>query len=197
MSKIVPKLLNSKETHQSTIVITQDKAEINYKFDSSSKFFYFVICSADTPKRVVWNFLSDIEENYKKLPNPSAYSAKNLLESKIKFFNDPKNDKITNLKNKVEDVKSDMITNIEKILDRGEKLDKILVESEALDEEAFKYNKKSKQLKNTTIIIFISLIGIIALIVLCLLLVVIVVIIVVILIIVFSVCGIDFKNCKK
>ena len=45
----------------------------------------------------------------------------------MKFYNDPASDKLRELQKNVKDVKEIMIENIDKILERGEKID-ILVE---------------------------------------------------------------------
>mmetsp|Transcript_49804 Transcript_49804/g.128137 ORF Transcript_49804/g.128137 Transcript_49804/m.128137 type:complete len:88 (-) Transcript_49804:457-720(-) len=77
-----------------------------------------------------------------------------------------------------------MVQNIDRVLERGEKIELLVDKTDALNQQAFKFKKHSTSLrkkmwwKNFKLQLIIASI-----------------IIVIILIIVFSVCGITFQNC--
>lgn len=84
------------------------------------------------------------------------------------------------------EIKNIMVDNISKLFERGEKLDNIVDKTEDLQKESIEFKKKSNTLKKKMKyknIICISLI--------------ILLIIIVGLIIMFSICGLDFSQCKK
>ena len=84
------------------------------------------------------------------------------------------------------EIKNIMVDNISKLFERGEKLDNIVDKTEDLQKESIEFKKKSNKLKKKMKyknIICISLI--------------ILLIIIVGLIIMFSICGLDFSQCKK
>lgn len=119
VQKILPKLpaSNHKKTlTQKEYVVPKkictniNSMEFHYKV--SGQYVYFCVAKAGYPKRVCWAFVDDMETEFLKLKTPSASKVKTLIQDKMTFYNDPNNDKISRLKNKVEDVKDVMIDNI-------------------------------------------------------------------------------------
>ncbi len=79
--------------------------------------------------------------------------AKNLstvMRERMAYHNE--NDKITKIKEQVEEVKGKMVENIDKILDRGEQLDDLIVKTDDLAQNAFVFRGKTKSLKNKVIL---------------------------------------------
>ena len=64
------------------------------------------------------------------------------------FYNGPTADTFAEVNNKLDDVKNVMVQNIEMVLERGEKLELLVDKTEQLQQQAFKFEKSSKQLKN-------------------------------------------------
>ena len=86
---------------------------------------------------------------------------------------------------RLDSVKEVMIENIDKVLDRGEKIELMVDKTEALNQSAYKFEKQSRSLKNDLwcrglrnklIILFVILL--------------------IILFIVLLACGADFHECK-
>jgi vesicle-associated membrane protein 7 len=71
-----------------------------------------------------------------------------VLQDRMDFFNDnPAADSFGKVKGQIEDVKGVMVENIEKVLQRGEKIELLVDKTEALNQSAKKFQKASKSLK--------------------------------------------------
>eukprot|EP00877_Chromochloris_zofingiensis_P005730 jgi/Chrzof1/15158/Cz09g29140.t1 len=69
-----------------------------------------------------------------------------VLSQRMTFFsNDPSADTINRVKGEILQVKDIMIENIEKVLDRGEKLDLLVDKTEHLQGEAFAFRREAKR----------------------------------------------------
>jgi hypothetical protein len=66
----------------------------------------------------------------------------------MNFYNDPKNDIISEVQGKSDDLKNVLTENIDKLLDNRLKLDNIVDETVILTDDAKKFKKNSKKLKN-------------------------------------------------
>lgn len=183
MDKILPKL--PKNNHKRTL--TQKDLEFHYKYSGS--YVFFCVANGDTPKRVCWAFVDELENEFLRLNNPNnATRVKSIIKDKMNFWNDPNNDKISNLRNKVDEVKDVMIDNIEKVLDRGEKLDHLTQATEDIEASAQFFQRGTRKLKNNMIMRYVVLVII-------LIFLVVAVLIVLALIIMFAACGITFERC--
>jgi vesicle-associated membrane protein 7 len=70
------------------------------------------------------------------------------LEKKMQYFNtNPNADKINAVRSQIDDVKNTMVTNIEKVLERGEKIELLVDKTETLNQQAFAFKKKATHLK--------------------------------------------------
>jgi vesicle-associated membrane protein 7 len=65
------------------------------------------------------------------------------------YSNDPAADKISKVKGEIDEVKSVMVTNIEQVLARGEKIELLVDKTENLNQQAFKFKRQSRDLKNS------------------------------------------------
>ncbi len=74
-----------------------------------------------------------------------------VLQKQMDTYNGPNADQFASVGNKIEDVKNIMVDNIEKVLERGEKIELLVDKSEQLQQQAFKFHTSSKQLKNAMI----------------------------------------------
>jgi hypothetical protein len=104
------------------------------------------LCVADTymKVRVCYAFLEAIELDFQRgfLSDPS------FLKNKILYYNDPKNDKLTVLQNKVDQVKEVIIEDIEKILPNMEGLEGNASKTEDLNATGAMFQKGSNKVKN-------------------------------------------------
>jgi vesicle-associated membrane protein 7 len=79
-----------------------------------------------------------------------------VLRRQIERFNDPSSDKITTMKNDLSDIKGVMVNNIEKVLERGERIELLVDKTDRLNQSSFKFEKTSRQLKDVSMSAMIS-----------------------------------------
>merc|ERR1712173_499812 len=78
-----------------------------------------------------------------------------VIRRQMEQANDPRNkayrgtdNKISAINDEIESTKSTVMESIEKVLDRGEKIELLVHKSDQLDDQARKFNRHSKKLKN-------------------------------------------------
>jgi vesicle-associated membrane protein 7 len=102
-------------------------------------------------KQVLIDYLKDISfdfQNYLSYhTNTNHRNYAVLLKEKMLYYNDPKNDKIHNIKTHIEDVKNIMLENIEQVLKRGENIDILVNETSILNDESVSFLSSAKQIK--------------------------------------------------
>eukprot|EP00656_Telonema_subtile_P018478 TRINITY_DN19994_c0_g1_i2.p1 TRINITY_DN19994_c0_g1~~TRINITY_DN19994_c0_g1_i2.p1 ORF type:complete len:122 (-),score=39.32 TRINITY_DN19994_c0_g1_i2:148-513(-) len=69
------------------------------------------------------------------------------LKRDVDFYSDPKNDKITKIRTDIAEVKEVMVDNIDKILERGDKIDNLVTKTENLEFESRRFESRSNDLK--------------------------------------------------
>ena len=110
-----------------------------------------------------------------------------VLQNQIRYYNEnPGADNIGRVRSQINDVKDVMVQNIEKVLQRGEKIELLVDKTDRLNQQAFKFEKQSKKLKNAMwwknmkMMIFMGVIAVVA-----------------IYIVAGMICGFDLKKCTK
>jgi len=106
-------------------------------------------------RRIPFAFLDDISNTFfatygDRAGQLVAYECNTdfapVLASRMDFFsNDPSADAINRVKGEILQVKDVMIENIEKVLDRGEKLDLLVDKTEHLQGEAFAFRREARR----------------------------------------------------
>ena len=111
---------------------------------------YITISDGDTAARTAYGMLAETKEAFKeqfagpgKYPKPADLNPSrcnkfgSTIAAKMRYFNEnPQGDKIGKLKNQIEDVKQVMLTNIDDIMERGQKIDTLVDKSNTLVEQA-------------------------------------------------------------
>ncbi|KAK8808555.1 hypothetical protein WA158_008456 [Blastocystis sp. Blastoise] len=105
---------------------------------------YIALSDRDLQLRIAFSYLNDVMQNFtttygQRAKTAQAYSMSEFsstLQKLMTQWNDPNADVTTRVQQKLDNVKGVMIDNIDKILDRGEKLDIIVDKSEALADTA-------------------------------------------------------------
>lgn len=131
---------------------------------------FICVSGKQMPLRIAFNFLEDVESR----PNPSSQ----VLRERMEYHSS--NDKIAQIREKVDIVKDQMVQNIDKILERGEQLDNIVIATDDLNQSAYQFQRKSKSLKNKVIIGAVLLTIILISILLFILLVIIIIIVIIV-----------------
>mmetsp|Transcript_2785 Transcript_2785/g.7721 ORF Transcript_2785/g.7721 Transcript_2785/m.7721 type:complete len:245 (+) Transcript_2785:226-960(+) len=117
-----------------------------------------VMCDSEFPRRLAFGFLDDIKARFSqqvdlaeaKQAAAFAYNATfgSVLAQQVDFFsNDPSADKIQMARHQLEQGKQNIQGNISQILDRDEKIDLMVQQSEQLKEQTYEFKEQSKKLK--------------------------------------------------
>lgn len=121
------------------------------------KIIYLCMCDDMSKRRIPFAFLDDIKQRFRatygeKVHTAIAFSMNEdfgrTLQKQIDFYNGPSADTFAQVNNKLDDVKNVMVQNIEMVLERGEKLELLVDKTDKLQNQAFKFEKSSKKLKN-------------------------------------------------
>lgn len=120
------------------------------------------LCMSDelNKHRIPYAFLNDIQEQFLKKygtekPQKAIAFAMNeafspILKARMEYYNTDKNptvDNISSVKNQIEEVKDVMVQNIEKVLERGEKIELLVDKTDRLSQQAFRFESTSRNLR--------------------------------------------------
>ncbi|KAH3761765.1 vesicle-associated membrane protein [Pelomyxa schiedti] len=171
---------------------TYDNYNFHYEVDDSLT--YLCMCEKDFSVRKAFGFLDDIKNRFKAtygdrgkvVPAGSMNSEfSRVLAKQMDYFsNDPGADKISKVRADVAEVQKVMTENIERVLDRGERIELLVDKTEHLQTTALGFKKSSTQLKNKMWWLNAKLIAI-----------GVAILLVLILIIILGICGITFSRC--
>lgn len=104
------------------------------------------VVTADTPARVAYAFLEAVETLVRPA-NVDVRAVKKILQQKSDFYSDPKNDKFTAINQSINEVTEVMRDNMDKVLQRGDRIDNIHGKSEDLVNQAQTFESKANELK--------------------------------------------------
>ena len=145
-------------------------------------------------RRLPFAFLEDIKGRFRRTYGDRALTAlayamnedfSRVLQRQMDYYsNNPAADNVSRVRGEIDEVKGIMVSNIEKVIDRGEKIDLLVGKTESLNQQAFKFKKQSGSLRRAMWLKNMKLNCMIFMIIL-----------VLIFILVVSICGIDFKKC--
>jgi len=121
------------------------------------------LCMSDelNKHRIPYAFLSDIKDRFlaqygHEAPLQAIAFAYNeefsrIMQDRLDFYNSPEADhsvdNIGAVKSQIEDVKGVMVQNIEKVLERGEKIELLVDKTDRLNQQAFRFESSSRRLK--------------------------------------------------
>ncbi|KAF0982896.1 hypothetical protein FDP41_010875 [Naegleria fowleri] len=136
MDKVVPKL--ERTNHKR--VLTNDDNNIYVKY--SGRYYYFCIATQEIKQRVCWNLIDEVENETLK-----NNLDKSLLKEKLKFYNNPDNDKIQKLQNEIDRVRDVMVENVDKILANQETMNGLIETTEELAQQGEEFQRGGRKLK--------------------------------------------------
>ena len=160
---LLAKIAVEKDTRMSYIY---DSYMFHYVVESTM--IFLVMCSNDdsTKKRVAFQFLEDIKKDWRlrydeQVENKAIAFAMQaefspILQGQMNRYNNDKDfsagtDNIEKIRNQIDSVKEIMCENIDNLLERGEKIELLVDKTDQLSHSAFKFERSSKNLKNTMI----------------------------------------------
>jgi vesicle-associated membrane protein 7 len=159
-------------------------AKLTYVYDNYL-FHYMInddglvfLCMADDSfgRRIPFAFLEDIRSEFLRsfdqltIMNATKYGMdefSSVLADKMDYYNDDTaegSDRIRHVQSEVDQVRDIMVQNIEKVMERGERIDILVDKTDNLNQAAFQFKKRSTELKrqmwwkNTKITIILALV---------------------------------------
>ncbi|KAH9588819.1 Synaptobrevin [Trypanosoma melophagium] len=199
MKPVIDKMLERLPRHDTKVSY---QYELNvYHFLVENEIVYCCISGSDYKNRTVFGFLMQIRDSFKsqfagsanRYPRSSDITpavcgkfCTTLATSTRTFNENPQADKIGKIKDQIDNTKQVMLENLNRLIDRGERIENLCDKTEQLRDEAQFFHSNASELKRKMLIRNIKL-AIALLLVLAL----------VGLVIAFMICGIDFKKCKK
>jgi len=142
--------------------IPEEDGKLSYIYDKyifhymvADGLTYLCMTDRDFPRLVAFQFLGEIKDRFiatygdrGKTAIAFAFNAdfQRVLQQQMDRYNSAKTDKIAKVREEINQVKDVMIKNIDKVLERGEKIELLVDKTEVLDQHAFKFKKTSKKL---------------------------------------------------
>jgi len=117
------------------------------------------LCMADEEfgRRLPFSFLEDVKNRFKATYADRGKTAlaygmnadfSRVLQNQMDYYsNNPNADRINRVRNEIDEVKTVMVQNIEKVLERGERIELLVDRTENLNHTAFQFKKKATQVK--------------------------------------------------
>lgn len=164
---------SSTQTNASTIArqiverMNEAKNDSNSSFSHDRYIFHVkrtdgltVLCMADdaSGRRIPFAFLEDIHQKFVKtygraIQSASAYAMNDefsrvLTQQMDHFSNDPNADRLNRLKGEMSQVRTVMIDNIEKVLERGDRLALLVEKTGAMQGNSLRFKRQSRRYKN-------------------------------------------------
>jgi len=167
--------------------------EYKFNYEVKDGITYLALCEKDFKQRTSFNFISDIKERFVATYGDRAQTAiafamnddfGRVLKQRMEHYNS-ETDELSKVQSQIDGVKEVMAQNIEKIINRGDKIEMLVQKSEGLNDSALEFQKTSKKLKNHMWWKNIKMMLIIA-----------AVVFIIILILLMVVCSPNFENCK-
>eukprot|EP00483_Globobulimina_turgida_P000911 UN00912 len=146
---------------------------MSYVYPKEKYVFHYIVndgitylCMADEGfgRMIPFRFLEDMKNKFvdtfgDRARTAIAYSFnpdfQGVIRRLMEAANDPRNktyrstdSKIYEINEEIESTKNTVLESIEKVLDRGEKIELLVHKSDQLDDQARKFNRHSKKLKN-------------------------------------------------
>mmetsp|Transcript_25200 Transcript_25200/g.47622 ORF Transcript_25200/g.47622 Transcript_25200/m.47622 type:complete len:219 (+) Transcript_25200:151-807(+) len=119
------------------------------------------LCMADDAfgRRVPFAFLEEVRRRFTTTYAGGATTAlayayntefSRVLHQQMEYFsNNPNADGIERVKDQIEEVKRGVVDNVDKMLQRGEKIDVLVDKADNLNTDAFRFKRQTTHLKNT------------------------------------------------
>jgi vesicle-associated membrane protein 7 len=130
---------------------------IHYHIMVESGVIYLCMADSEFAKRRAYSFLVDVKNLFISQYGDTWQTAIALqfdnqfsrtLQRRADYFsNDPNSDKITAIKTEVEAAKNVVTENIEKLIERGEKIELLVDKTNQLTEESYQFKDKAKKMK--------------------------------------------------
>lgn len=148
--------------------LPQGNADSNVSYSQDRYVFHVkrtdglvVLCMADaaSERRIPFAFMEDIHQRFVKTYGRAILTAppyamndefsRILSQEMDRYSNDPNADRLNRLKGEMSQVRTVMINNIEKVLERGDRLALLDEKASTMQGNTLRFRKQSRRFKNT------------------------------------------------
>ncbi|KAG6489191.1 vesicle-associated membrane protein 711-like [Zingiber officinale] len=152
--QILERIPDSQDTHVS---YSQDR----YIFHAKRTDGLTVLCVADDTagRRIPFAFLEDIHGRFVKTYGRACHTApaygmndefSRILSQQIDYYsNDPNADRMNRIKGEMSQVRNVMIENIDKVLERGERLELLVDKTASMQGNTIRFRKQARRFRNS------------------------------------------------
>ncbi|CAL1375022.1 unnamed protein product [Linum trigynum] len=121
-----------------------------------------VLCMAEenAGRRIPFAFLEDIHQRFVRTYGRSVHSAQaygmndefsRVLSQEMEYYSsDPNADRMNRLKGEMNQVRNVMIENIDKVLERGDRLELLVDKTSNMQGNTFRFRKQARRFRSTT-----------------------------------------------
>jgi len=128
-----------------------------FHYSASDGLIFLCMTDEKFPRRIAFAFLEDIRNRFlseyrnswkSAMPFGMNDSFSRVLRPQMRYFSyDPSVDKLTDVQDKLEDTRKVLVENIDRILERGERLELLVDAASGLSDSSFKFSSSSRKLK--------------------------------------------------
>ncbi|CAG9317618.1 unnamed protein product [Blepharisma stoltei] len=102
---------------------------------------YVVVTESSFSRKIAFEFLEDVKESY-------LSGSLKTLDAKVKKYNEHQDeDKLNKIKNHVQEINEIMMMNIDKVIQRGAKIEVIMDQTKELEGRARMFKKNAKEIE--------------------------------------------------
>ncbi|OMJ16415.1 Vesicle-associated membrane protein [Smittium culicis] len=135
--------------------IPPNDSKLSYAYDSESGVVFMCVARESFGRRIPFSFLLEIKAQFEsRFPDPleldiSQFNQYSILlaQEMTRYSASVKADPIRQVQNDISQVKEIMAQNIERVLERGDRIDLLVDKTNNLSTEAFAFRKRSTALK--------------------------------------------------
>ena len=137
---------------------TYNKEGSNFHVVCEDGLIFLVIASENAGQTKPFLFLDECARLFKQRWHLSAVSTavafelnefSKVLEERMAFYSAEASDPVQRVKGQLDEVKGVMVSNLEKVLERGEKLEMLVEKTELLQNSAFNFRREARVLHRT------------------------------------------------
>lgn len=150
-------LLGRIKSHNTKMSLVCDKHVFHYIVEDGVT--YMCMAEENSKRRIPFAFLTEVKDRFQAAYSRDAIQKaiafgmnqdfSKVLSGQLTYFNtNPDADNFGRIRGQIDEVKGIMVQNIERVLERGEKIDLLVDKTEALNASASKFKKSAKRVSS-------------------------------------------------
>eukprot|EP01060_Flectonema_neradi_P007579 TRINITY_DN15319_c0_g1_i1.p1 TRINITY_DN15319_c0_g1~~TRINITY_DN15319_c0_g1_i1.p1 ORF type:complete len:213 (+),score=27.54 TRINITY_DN15319_c0_g1_i1:47-685(+) len=143
--KLATKESSKGKTNRAKLTDDSQGVDINYTVNSQG-LILICVTTQDLPIRVGFDFLARVEKNCKGDRRDWTFD-KDTLRKEVAWSNDPQNDIARKVQGQIDEVKDIMLENVDKVLERHDKLETMVQKSDQMANEAQTFFKRGRDIR--------------------------------------------------